>query len=115
MPEMDTPLDHAQEKVDASGGMGSDSGGALQPQWACKCDSIHKPPRNSLLRNRATFSAVTEANKKLFWLSVRGRMLNVYFQGPDGAEQEFLAARRGGKHRSAMTWALNGVESTLGT
>ncbi len=32
MPEMDTPLDHAQEKVDASGGMGSDSGGALQPQ-----------------------------------------------------------------------------------
>ncbi len=88
MREMDTPLDHGQEKVDASGGMGSDSGGALQPQWACKCDSIHKPPRNSLLRNKATFSAVTEANKKLFWLSVRGRMLNVYFQGPDGQSRD---------------------------
>ncbi len=25
-------------------------------------------------------------------------MLNVYFQGPDGAEQGFLAARRGEKH-----------------
>ncbi len=36
--------------------------------------------------------------KKLFWLSVWGRTLNVYFQGPDGAEQGFLAARRGGKH-----------------
>ncbi len=61
-------------------------------------------------------STVTEANKKLFWLSVRGRTLNVDFQGPDGAEQGFLAARQGGESaESAMTWALNGVESTLGT
>ncbi len=49
-----------------------------------------------LFRNRATFSTVTEANKKLFWLFVRGIILNIYFQGPDGAEQGFLAARRGG-------------------
>ncbi len=42
-------------------------------------------------------STVTEANKKLFWLSVRGRTLNVYFQGPDGAEQGFLADHQGGK------------------
>ncbi len=47
-------------------------------------------------------STVTEANKKLFWLSVRGRTLNVDFQGPDGAEQGFLAARQGGKARKAL-------------
>ncbi len=35
----------------------------------------------------------------LFWLSVRGRTLNVYSQGPDGAEQGLLAARRGEKRR----------------
>ncbi len=62
-----------------------------------RSDSIHKPPRNDLLRNRATFSVVTEANKKLFWLSIRGRTFNEYSQGPDGAEQVPLAARRGGK------------------
>ncbi len=52
----------------------------------------------------------------LFWLSVRGRMLNVYFQGPDRAEQGFLAAwQEGESAESVMTRALNGVESTLGT
>ncbi len=42
-------------------------------------------------------------------------MLNIDFQGPDGAEQGILAARGRKKAESAMTWALNRVESTLGT
>ncbi len=33
------------------------------------------------------FGTVTEADKKLFWFPVWGRTLNVYPQGPDGAEQ----------------------------
>ncbi len=42
-------------------------------------------------------------------------MLNVYIQSPDGTEQGLLAARQGESAESVMTWALNGVESTLGT
>ncbi len=46
----------------------------------------------------ATFSVGTETNKKLFWFPVWGRTLNIYPQGPDGAEQgQFLATRRTGK------------------
>ncbi len=45
--------------------------------------------------------------KKLFWFPSWGRTLNVYPQGPDGAEQgQFLATRRGGSTESAMTWAF---------
>ncbi len=33
------------------------------------------------------FGTVTEADNKLFWFPVWGRTLNVYPQGPDGAEQ----------------------------
>ncbi len=52
-----------------------------------------------MLCNRATFSRVIEADTKLFWFPVWGRTLNVYPQGPDGAEQaQFLAIRRRGKH-----------------
>ncbi len=47
---------------------------------------------------------VTEANKKLFWLSVRGRTLNVYSQGPDGAEQGLL-----GKNAESVTNNLPSV------
>ncbi len=47
-----------------------------------------------MLNKRATFSAITEADKKLFWSPVWGRMLNLYSEGPDGAEQgQFLAPR----------------------
>ncbi len=60
-----------------------------------------------MLRNGATFSVVTEADKKLFGFPVWGRMLKVYPQGPDGAEQgQFLATRRGG-----MRYDLGSVRS----
>ncbi len=70
-----------------------------------------------MLNKRATFSAITKADKKLFWSPVWGRMLNLYSEGPDAAEQgQFLAPPvKGECAESAMTWALNGVESTLGT
>ncbi len=68
-----------------------------------------------MLRNRATFSVVTEADKKLFWYPVWGRMLNVYPQGPDGAEQgQFRATRRGGKRRKRYDRGSERVEKTLG-
>ncbi len=35
--------------------------------------------------------------------------------GADGADQGVLAARRGESAENGMIWALNGVESTLGT
>ncbi len=116
MSEMDTPLNHAQEEAMPLVEW------ALTPMGHCnpKKEYANVIAFTNHLEiicfvTRATFSMVTEANKMLFWLSVRGRMLNVYSQGPDRAEQGLLAALGGRNAESVMTWALNGVESTLGT
>ncbi len=78
--------------------------------------SIHKPPRNSLLRNRAIFSAVTEANKKLFLLLYEAERSMYTFRALTGQSRDsWLPVGGGESTESAMTWALNGVESTLGT
>ncbi len=91
MSEMDTSLDHAQEE-------------AMPPMGHCNPEeeyAIVIASTNHLeilcFVTGPLFSAVTEAYKKLFWISVRGRTLNVCFQGPDGAEQGLLAACRGEK------------------
>ncbi len=81
---MDTPLDHAHD--DASSRIGSYSNGALQAQRrVCQHDSIHYPLRESLLRDRMPFGAVTEANKELFRTPKRGGTLKVDYQSSDRA------------------------------
>ncbi len=71
---------------DASSRMGSYSNGALQAQRrVCQHDSIHYPLRESLLRDRMSFGAVTEANKELFRMPKRGGTLKVDSQSSDRA------------------------------
>ncbi len=85
---MDTPLDHCPWRGDASNRMGSYSNGALQAQRrVCQHDSIHYPLRESLLRDRMPFGAVTEANKELFRMPKRGGTLKVDSQSSDRAYQ----------------------------
>ncbi len=67
MSEMDTPLDHAQDEAMSLVEL------TLTPMGHCKPEEEYANViastnhlENSLFRNRATFSAVTEANKKLF-------------------------------------------------
>ncbi len=68
------------------------------------------------LRNRATFSTVTEADKKLFWFPVWGKTLNVYLRALTGQSRDNSCPPiKGEIAESVMTWALNEVESTLGT
>ncbi len=87
MSEMDTPLDHAQDEVIPLVEW------ALTPMGHCN----PKEEYTNVIASTnhldifcfiigPTFAQVTKANKKLFWHSVRGRVLNVYSQGPDGAD-----------------------------
>ncbi len=83
---MDTPLDHAHDEAIPLVEWASYSNGALQAQRrACQHDSIHYPLRESLLRDRMPFCAVTEANKELFRTPKGGGMLKVDSQSSDRA------------------------------
>ncbi len=83
---MDTPARPRPWRGDASSRMGSYSNGALQAQRrVCQHDSIHYPLRESLLRDRMPFGAVTEANKELFRTPKGGGTLKVDSQSSDRA------------------------------
>ncbi len=61
---MDTPLDHAHDEAIPLVKWARTSMGHCRPKEGY--DSIHYPLRESLLRDRMPFGAVTEANKELF-------------------------------------------------
>ncbi len=96
---MDTPLDHAREEA------------MPLVEWALTLRG-HCKPKEEYARviastnhleipcfvTRPPLAQLPKLTKKLFWFPVWGRMLKLYPQGPDGAEQgQFLATRRGGK------------------
>ncbi len=66
MSEMDTPLDHAQEEAMPLVEWALTPMGHCNPEEEYPNVIASTNHNNSLLRNGATFSAVTEANKKLF-------------------------------------------------
>ncbi len=95
MSEMDTPLDHAQDEAMPLVEWALTLIGHCNPEE--ECANVIASTNHLEILGFVT-GPVTEANKKLFWLTVRGRMLDEYSQGPDGAEQGLLAARRREKH-----------------
>ncbi len=83
---MDTPLDYAHDEAMPLVEWARTPMGALQAQRrVCQHDRIHYPLRESLLRDRMSFGAVTEANKELFRMPKRGGTLKVDSQSSDRA------------------------------
>ncbi len=62
---MDTPLDHAHDEAMPLVEWARTPMGHCRPKEEY-ASSIHYPLRESLLRDRMPFGAVTEANKELF-------------------------------------------------
>ncbi len=80
---MDTPLDHAHDEAMPLVEWARTPMGHCRPKE--EYGSIHYPLRESLLRDRMSFGAVTEANKELFRMPKRGETLKVDSQSSDRA------------------------------
>ncbi len=80
---MDTPLDHAHDEAMPLVEWARTPMGHCRPKE--EYDSIHYLLRESLLRDRMSFGAVTEANKELFRMPKRGGTLKVDSQSSDRA------------------------------
>ncbi len=83
---MDTPLDHAHDEAMPLVEWARTPMGHCRPKEEyASMHSIHYPLRESLLRDRMSFGAVTEANKELFRMPKRGGTLKVDSQSSDRA------------------------------
>ncbi len=83
---MDTPLDHAHDEAMPLVEWARTPMGHCRPKEeyaSMTASTIHL--RESLLRDRMSFGAVTEANKELFRMPKRGGTLKVDSQSSDRA------------------------------
>ncbi len=116
MSEMDTTLDHAQEEA------------LPQVEWTLSpmglCNPKEEYPNVIASTNHQEMicfitgpplAQLPKSTKNCSDFLYKAERSMYTFRGPNGQSRDYWLPVGGESAESAMTWALNGVESTLGT